>query len=156
MMLMNNVVKALWVVALITTSTPCWSSRIEVKEDATVASPLSLINAERSAVGLTKLKYNKRLEKAATAHSKDMARFDFISHTGSNGSDLRKRLRRAGYKFCYGAENLALGTKSWSDTVNAWMTSPKHEANILDYRASSVGVAQVGEKYWVMVVGKKC
>jgi uncharacterized protein YkwD len=83
-------------------------------------------------------------------------KFNFISHTGSNGSDLRKRLKRAGYKPCYGAENLALATKSWPDTVEKWMESSGHKTNILDKRAASVGFWQVDKRYWVMVVGKKC
>jgi len=118
--------------------------------------PLTLVNAERSSAGLLKLKSDRRLEKAAKAHAQDMAKFNFISHTGSNGSDLRKRLKRAGYKPCYGAENLALATKSWPDTVEKWMESSGHKTNILDKRAASVGFWQVDKRYWVMVVGKKC
>ena len=61
--------------------------------------------------GRAALVYDMRLEAAARAHGQDMAARGFFSHTGSDGSDIGDRLRRAGYAFCFGAENIAAGNR---------------------------------------------
>ena len=58
------------------------------------------------------LVYDDRLEAAARAHGADMARIGFFSHTGSDGSDIGTRLHRAGYGWCFAAENIAMGQRS--------------------------------------------
>lgn len=117
---------------------------------------LAAVNAERSANGRAALAYDNRLEKAASAHAKDMAARGFMSHTGSDGSDLSKRLKRAGYKYCFGAENIALGQKSLPDAMSAWMKSGGHRKNILNPKAKSVGFARAQGNRWVMVLGSTC
>ena len=39
------------------------------------------------------------------------------------------------------AENIAAGTTTWAETFRMWQTSPGHNANLLQSRADSVGVA---------------
>lgn len=120
------------------------------------ANALAAINAERAAQGRAALTYDSKLEAAARAHAKDMARYNFMSHTGSDGSDLTKRMKRAGYKFCFGAENVAFGQTSLPAVMSAWMNSSGHRKNILSRKAKSVGLARATGDRWVMVLGATC
>jgi hypothetical protein len=59
------------------------------------------LGAEKSAIASAEprqpLAWNEALASAAQAHSDDMARNGFQSHTGSDGSSVEDRIRRAGY-----------------------------------------------------------
>jgi uncharacterized protein YkwD len=117
---------------------------------------LAAINAERKAKGRAALSYDTRLAAAAEVHAKDMARHGFMSHTGSDGSDVGKRMSRAGYKFCFGAENVAFGQGSFPAVMTAWMNSSGHRQNILHRKAKAVGVARATGDRWVMVLAAPC
>lgn len=117
---------------------------------------LTEINAERSANGRSVLTYDRRLEKAAQMHASDMANRGFFSHTGSDGSDVRHRLKRAGYKYCVAAENIAWGQKSRAGVMNGWMNSKGHRKNILNHKVKSVGLAEASGGHWVMVLAAPC
>ncbi|MEO0765513.1 MAG: CAP domain-containing protein [Pseudomonadota bacterium] len=117
---------------------------------------LSAINTARAAEGRSALVYDPRLEAAARAHGEDMAAQKFFSHTGSDGSDIGARLRRQGYAFCFGAENIAAGQRSLVDVMAAWMQSRGHRRNILHRKAKAVGVARVEGDRWVMVLAAPC
>jgi hypothetical protein len=59
------------------------------------------------------------------------------------------------------AENIAAGSKTWSETFRMWQASPGHNANLLQSKADSVGVAiarndQTRYKtFWAMVIAEK-
>src|SRR5262249_62341853 len=59
------------------------------------------------------------------------------------------------------AENIAAGTKTWAETFRMWQSSPGHNANLLQAKADSVGVAvarndQTRYKiFWAMVIADK-
>src|SRR5688572_12252985 len=44
------------------------------------------------------LRVSKRLNEAAVDHARDMARHNFFEHEGSDGSQPKERVLRAGYK----------------------------------------------------------
>jgi len=117
---------------------------------------LGVVNNARAAEGRSALVYDARLEAAARAHGEDMAAQGFFSHTGSDGSDIGARLRRAGYDFCFGAENIAAGQKSLVNVMSAWMDSRGHRRNILHRKAKAVGLARVEGDRWVMVLAAPC
>ncbi|WP_299150610.1 CAP domain-containing protein [uncultured Tateyamaria sp.] len=117
---------------------------------------LAAVNAERAAKGRSALIYDAQLEAAAVAHAQDMARAGFFSHTGSDGSNIGVRLKRVGYPFCFGAENIAAGQRSLNQVMAAWMGSTGHRKNILHRKAEAVGVAQGPGNRWVMVLGARC
>ncbi len=98
-----------------------------------VADPLATdeINTLRKSQGLQELVYSRKLEKAAKSHAEDMVRKGFFSHTGSDGSDVGKRVRRAGYDWCFVAENIAKGQNGLDAVMTAWAQSPGHRANML-------------------------
>lgn len=120
------------------------------------ANALAAVNAERNAKGRAALVYDDRLEAAALAHARDMAARNFMSHTGSDGSTLAKRLKRAGYKYCFGAENIAVGQPNLSRAMVAWMNSSGHRKNILSRKAEAMGFARAQGNRWVMVFGAQC
>ena len=110
---------------------------------------LCLLNAERADRGLTALKVDRELQKAALGHGNDMVANRYFAHEGRDGSKPAQRIRAAGYLSDGGAwrigENLAWGTGELASPkaiMAAWMNSPGHRANILmpAYREIGFGV----------------
>jgi uncharacterized protein YkwD len=119
---------------------------------------LALTNAERAKVGCAALRLNTALRTAARNHSTDMARNNYFSHTGRNGSSPGDRMRAAGYDTSRGwAENIAAGYRTPAAVMDGWMNSTGHRNNILNcnLRALGVGAARVGtgQIYWTQAFG---
>ena len=118
---------------------------------------LRLVNAERSRAGCRLLTVNSALTKAARAHSTDMARKNYFSHTSLDGRSAVDRMRAAGYSGRMMGENIAAGQPTAASVVKAWMNSPGHRANILNcgYRYLGVGHATGGYygNYWTQNFG---
>jgi uncharacterized protein YkwD len=81
------------------------------------------------------------LTRAARVHSQDMARRDFFSHTGSDGSTPGERATRAGYRWSMVGENIASGVRTPAEAVAGWLASPDHCANIMTAGFRVMGVA---------------
>ena len=116
---------------------------------------LDIVNSERARVGLQPLRLHSQLIAAAQAHSDDMARHNFLSHTGSDGSSPFDRMRRYGYNFRWAGENVASGYSSPQDVMRGWMNSSGHRANILNpnFRDLGIGYAQGNSPYWTQKFG---
>jgi uncharacterized protein YkwD len=106
-----------------------------------------LVNAERRAHGVRRVRADRDLRRAARRYAKQMVAQDFFAHESPSGSELHERVRASGY--LRGAdgwsagENLAWGSGSLATpaaTVRAWMESPGHRANLLSDRFREVGV----------------
>jgi uncharacterized protein YkwD len=104
---------------------------------------LTLINAQRTANGLDLLERAGELEKAAQAHSQDMAEGNFMGHTGTDGSSPAQRMQAADYRWYTWGENVAAGYTTAQAAVDAWMSSSGHRANILNPNFKEVGIAVV-------------
>lgn len=137
--------------------------------DSTVArvstsnSPLEMTNALRAQNGLPALKPSRQLNAAAAAHAADMARNDYYGHTSPNGGTERDRMSAAGYDACSSRENIAWGQSSDVAVTQAWIDSPAHRRNILNPKATDVGIAGARDPdgprdpLWVMKIGaRKC
>lgn len=118
------------------------------------AAALSAVNTARAGAGLAPVAYAPALEQVAQAHARDMARTGFFSHEGSDGSSVGERARRAGYGFCLIAENIAKGQGDLRSVMADWMASAGHRRNILQDRATEVGLARADGNIWVMVLGR--
>jgi uncharacterized protein YkwD len=111
------------------------------------AATLCLINKQRAANGEAPLHADGRLQAAAQGHSNDMVAGDYFDHTSPSGRTFLARIVAAGYSGWHSlGENIATGTGSYATpaaTVDEWMHSPGHRANILDraFHASGIGVA---------------
>lgn len=120
---------------------------------------IASINALRSKNGLSALRANSNLTRAAQGHACDNAARNSYSHTGSNGSGLAQRLERVGYNWRSAAENTGLGQKTPAAMMGFWTKSGGHLANILqsDLRDAGVGLARTsdGRNAWVLVMGRR-
>lgn len=127
---------------------------------------LRLVNEARSTArkcGSTKYKAvppvraDATLARVATAHSADMARRDYFSHTSKNGDSPFDRMKDAGYRYSSAGENIAAGFRTPSSVVNAWLKSPGHCRNIMkrSYTELGVGYAVGGTygTYWTQDFG---
>lgn len=101
---------------------------------------VALINQERSANGLPALKANSKLTGAARGHSQDMACNGFFNHVSPSSGDPSDRIWDAGYSFSWMGENIAAGYGSAAETVEGWMNSPGHRANILSANFTEIGI----------------
>ena len=125
-----------------TNERPGGASRAQL-ESATVC----LLNNARQSHGLGRLRVNGRLSAAAAAHSGDMVRKRYFSHTSRAGRDVVDRLTNFGYipgatSWTVG-ENIAWGSGGRStprSIVSAWMNSPPHRHNILSRRFREIGI----------------
>ena len=83
------------------------------------------------------------LQRAARAHSVDMAGRGYFDHTSPDGRSVDQRTRAAGYPGAFVGENIAAGRAGAQATVSQWMASPGHCLNIMEpkYRFLGVGYA---------------
>jgi hypothetical protein len=101
-----------------------------------------LANQERTARGLTPMKWNDALASAARTHALLMARQDTLSHQYSGELAMADRAAKAGARFSSIAENI--GEERQAETLHAeWMESPPHRANLLDPQLDAAGIAVV-------------
>ncbi|MCW6005217.1 CAP domain-containing protein [Micromonospora sp. CPCC 205371] len=116
-----------------------------------------LTNDARARHGCPAVRQENRLATAARRHSADMARNNFFSHTGSDGSDFSTRAKRAGYHHAM-SENIAKGHPSAAAVVKGWLGSAPHRRAILDCAAKAVGVgvarAGDGALLWTQDFGR--
>ncbi|HEX6396757.1 MAG TPA: CAP domain-containing protein [Steroidobacteraceae bacterium] len=104
------------------------------------------------------LRASRKLDDAAAEHARDMARKKYFEHEGSDGSQPRDRVKRAGYQSRLTGENIALGPQSAEEVVAGWLDSPGHCANIMEPRFRDIGVGLAtgpkrGQIYWVQNFG---
>jgi uncharacterized protein YkwD len=106
-----------------------------------------LINQARAQHGLGALRSAGALTRAASAHSRDMVRRGFFSHSSPSGSTPQQRIDRTGY--LDGARSWAVGeTIAWGSgglatpgsIVRSWLRSSGHRAILLDGRYDDLGV----------------
>jgi len=117
-----------------------------------------VINAYRKKNGLKPLKLNAELTEAAKAHSRDLAKWDRISHYGSDGSNPWDRVKRAGYHARLAAENVGTGQVNFNEVMRGWEESPGHNKNLLTADATHMGIALVQDpktefkSFWTLVI----
>ncbi|MCE0504170.1 CAP domain-containing protein [Roseivivax sp. GX 12232] len=125
-----------------------------VATTADASSNLAAITAFRARAGLGSLAANPRLQAMAETHARDLTRNSRFSHIGSDGSDIAERARRAGYRFCRLAENLARGQGSIEAALRGWTTSPAHLENLLLPDVTEAGLARAPGNLWVLVLAR--
>ena len=109
-----------------------------------------LVNLERARAGLTSLRFDSSLQKAARAHSRIMADGRQLSHEFGAEPRFDRRLALAGASFDVSGENVAFN-QSADLAHRALMASPGHRKNILqpDFNSVGIGVIRVGPDIWV-------
>jgi uncharacterized protein YkwD len=111
---------------------------------------LCLINAERTSRGMVALKTNRKLARAAVAHSNSMATRSYLSHTEPGGTTFSQRMVRSGYKRgtsrWMAGENIGMGAGVYGSPgamVTGFMNSPVHRHNILNPSFREIGIGVV-------------
>ena len=96
------------------------------------------------------VRLNPRLSRAARAHSRDMVRRHYFSHTTPEGLRFADRIRGTGYlrasRQWFVGENLAWGWRGRDSArriVRAWMHSPPHREVMLNPSFREVGIGIV-------------
>ena len=118
-----------------------------------------LVNQYRKQNGLKPLTINASLSEAAKNHSRDLAKWDRISHFGSDGSNPWDRVKRTGYNARLAAENVGTGQVTIEEVFKGWKESPGHNKNLLLTDAEHMGIALVQDPktefktFWTLVIG---
>jgi len=116
----------------------------------------SLVNMERSVIGLYLLIWDNRLFDAARGHSEDMAEQNYFSHDSLDGRSFSQRISDAGYTCNMCGENIAGGYSTPQAVVNAWMNSQGHRDNILSSSFCDIGVGYASDgHYWTQDFGRE-
>lgn len=105
------------------------------------------------------LQMEASLRCAARAHSKDMVDRDFFAHTNPDNDGPGPRLDDAGYEGFGWGENIAAGSATAEGTMNQWMNSDGHCANLMNPDFSLIGVGYYPggqdqyQAYWTQTFG---
>jgi uncharacterized protein YkwD len=108
---------------------------------------------------MQRLSWEARLAASAHEQAMDLAAQDKLSHTDSRNRGFGVRLRSVGYASAGAGENLAAGQNTIDDTLQAWLASPSHCANLMQPEYRDVGLACVQrrgsryERFWVAHFG---
>jgi uncharacterized protein YkwD len=109
-----------------------------------------LINQVRAQHGLPPLVYNETLAQAAQGQADDCAQRGWCSHTGSDGSNIKTRIQRAGYDPASWAECWAQ-RQTPQGAVDIWMDevppNDPHRRTLLTTWLSQIGVG-VAQTDW--------
>lgn len=141
---------------------------VRMSEDAAGRLVLDLVNRARASARICgdrrfnaakPLRWNDTLAQAALAHAEDMARNNYFSHDGRDGSNPAQRVTLAGYRYRATGENIAAGHMEPETVVAGWIKSPGHCANLMNGAYTEMGVAYAVEQksamgvYWVQEFG---
>ena len=109
---------------------------------------VALVNAERANAGLSTLRVDSELTRAACVRAQEIVQL--FSHTRPNGTSWSTVSSSAH------GENIAEGYRSASAVMVGWMNSQGHRENILRPSFGSIGVCAYtynGRTYWVQLFG---
>ena len=115
--------------------------------------------AAPGASAMQRLHWEARLALSAHEQAVDLAARDQLSHVDSRNRGLGTRLRSVGYAAAGAGENLAAGQTAIEDTLQAWLASPSHCANLMQPEYRDIGLACVQrrgsryERFWVAHFG---
>ena len=110
---------------------------------------LCLVNAARAEHGAHRLRFDRRLERVARRHSRDMVAHRYFSHETPSGLSSSDRIAGSGWmrgrrRWTVG-ENIAWRSRSASphSIVEAWLRSPAHRRILLQraFRVAGIGIA---------------
>lgn len=104
-----------------------------------VSGLLQQTNSHRGANGVPSLGLNGQLNAAAQNKANDMASRNYWSHNTPEGSPPWIFVDAQGYDYKKIGENLAAGFADEASTINGWMNSAGHRANMLDTAFTEVG-----------------
>jgi Cysteine-rich secretory protein family len=124
---------------------------LALSASAALASPESEISAYRRSHGLSAVALDPALSALAAKQAHAMAASGVMDH--SVYAPFAQRI--SAYNTGSAAENIAMGTKSFSETLAVWKASSGHDANLLMSGARRIGIASAsghGRTYWALIL----
>lgn len=119
------------------------------------AGMLNEVNARRRAAGLSPLRRDPALERAAAIVACDNSRRGRMDHVAAGAGDLRTRVRAEGYRFGFVAEALAHGYRAPDRLASVWYSSSYHYPTLMTPDTRDTGIAVVtaanGAPWWAMI-----
>lgn len=111
------------------------------------------VNAFRAQHHLIPLARRADLDRAALAHSRDMAARRYLSHDTPEGLNPPQRMERAGAAgFTLAGENVGMTTKANPnhEVLTGWKLSPVHRDNLLTsaFNSTGIGIARASDGTW--------
>jgi uncharacterized protein YkwD len=122
------------------------------------AAAAKIISQYRASHGLPAVKIEPRLMKIASTHAQRMASTDRLEHVLPGEGSFPQRINAGGYQASVAAENIGAGYGTLSEAIQAWETSPAHNANLLQRNVTEIGIALystpvgVYHTYWALVL----
>jgi uncharacterized protein YkwD len=101
------------------------------------------------------------LTQAALGHSRDMADNDYFSHDSRDGRTMADRVSATGYAWRSIGENIAAGYDTLAQTIDGWMSSEGHCANLMNPDFTEYGLACARNDasrfriYWTLDLGRR-
>lgn len=118
---------------------------------------LCLVNDVRIRSGLGTLLIDLALNEAANLHTLDMYDSQFLSHTGSDGSQFSTRALDTGYDGTPFGELIGSGFSLADTLVQAWLDSDLHRNVLLNKWVDEAGIGYVegsNGSYWDLLLGR--
>jgi hypothetical protein len=115
------------------------------------ADPQSEISAYRKSYGLPTVTADAKLTDLARQQANAMAERRSMDHNVY--ASFHSRI--APYGSAAAAENLAMGTKTFAETLAMWKSSYGHNANLLNRNVTRMGLASAsrdGTTYWALIL----
>ena len=128
--------------------TPKPTSNSGSSQSSLAAEVVNLVNAERAKYGLSALRVDSELTRAACVRAQEIVKL--FSHTRPDGTSWSTVSSSAH------GETIAEGYSSASAVMTGWMNSQGHRENILRTSFGSIGVCAYnynGRIYWVQLFG---
>ncbi len=120
----------------------CWPAYGETPVLRAERELFASVNQARRAQGLSSLRWDETLARAARRHAEVMAEHRSAQHGFEGEPSLSARVKQAGAHFSSLSENVIQGPSP--EFIHAqFMKSPPHRANILDRDMDSIGVGVV-------------
>src|ERR1700674_3247487 len=124
---------------------------LALSASAALASPASEISAYRKSHGLSAVSADPALNALAAKQANAMAARGVMDH--SVYAPFGQRI--SAYHTSVAAENIAMGTRSFTETLAIWEASSGHNANLLLGSARRIGIASAsghGRTYWALIL----
>lgn len=120
---------------------------------AAAETPAELISSFRLKHGQIRVIRDATLDRIAMAQARAMAEKDELSHEVLGSFSSRIAPSRAGRA----GENIAYGYDTFDKTLDQWIASSEHRANLLLPKATRIGIASAKDKsgkrtYWAMEI----
>jgi uncharacterized protein YkwD len=115
------------------------------------ADPQSEVSAYRKSYGLSAVTEDAKLTELARQQANAMAERRSMDHNVY--ASFHSRI--APYGSTSAAENIAMGTKTFGETLAIWKSSSGHNANLLNPNVRRIGLASAsrdGTTYWALIL----